>query len=203
MQSVSQSEHPWRQAATTEINGRVPQVLLIGFDERAVEIMSGYLAALSIEARAHVEPFDAMAVLIDEPGNWLTCVLNAAAFATDIDLRRYMQLFAFEGQATSMILSTTHGNARLDMISDEDAPLTVGDILNRHAFETAIGRVMARRGRQIPAADSAAAPRPVARSGRVPARTIPVFAPATRIKAAPRIRRLPHGRQAASVQITA
>jgi len=148
MQLASQSEHPSRVASQQLRRRRNSQVLLIGFSDAISESIAEQLVGLGLEPHVCGEPFDGLAALIEDPGAWMSCIMDVGAFANHGAFQRYLQLFAFEGQAIGMIL----GNAGADTLACHPAITNVGidqvvqDICDPKQFSEAIQLVLARRG---------------------------------------------------------
>jgi hypothetical protein len=124
------------------------QVLLVGFDEATSRTITEFLNALSFEAHFCDEPFGALASLIEDPGAWMACIVNAKTFPSDAAVGRNLHLFAFEGKAIGMILGNADPETLERHASDPICGVdeVVCNINDPNLFLQAMTSVMARRG---------------------------------------------------------
>lgn len=143
------------------------QVLLVGFDAATCRTVSGFLSALTLKVQISDDPYSGLAALIDEPGVWMTCIVNARAFGSRSELERYVRLLAFECDSVGMILANAQAGTIELLAPIRGVSGVTGDIANPRALQTAIATVMDQRGypmgKGLPAAgsdDHAARPHP-------------------------------------------
>lgn len=132
------------------------QVLLVGFDQATDRILSGYLSALSLKFQSSADPYSGLAALIDEPGAWMTCIVNARAFASRSELERFVRLFAFEGESVGMILANAQAGTIELLAPTRGVNGVTGNITDPRAFRSAIATVMEQRGYPMSARSMAA-----------------------------------------------
>ncbi len=122
--------------------------MLVGFDAVTRAKVSEVLRSVPLIPHAMDEPYSAMQTLTDDPGSWMTCILDAEAFSDELPLDRYLRILRHQGHLFGIILGNAPADLRLDGLADSDFRLdaTLCDVTRPDQIIYAIRTVLRRRG---------------------------------------------------------